>query len=40
MNWTWLTGQTTLEHMKEEHAAEYERTFGKDESREPGERES
>ncbi len=30
MNWTWLTGQTTLEHMKEEHAAEYERTFGED----------
>ncbi len=27
MNWTWLTGQTTLEYMKEEHAAEYERTF-------------
>jgi cytochrome b subunit of formate dehydrogenase len=30
MNWTWLTGETTLEHMKEEHAAEYERTFKKD----------
>jgi cytochrome b subunit of formate dehydrogenase len=31
MNWTWLTGQTTLEYMKEEHGAEYERKFGKDE---------
>ncbi len=31
MNWTWLTGQTTLEYMKEEHAEEYERTFGREE---------
>jgi cytochrome b subunit of formate dehydrogenase len=30
MNWTWLTGQTTLEYMKEEHPAEYERVFGED----------
>ena len=28
MNWAWLNGQTTLEYMKEEHAAEYEKTFG------------
>ena len=31
MNWTWLTGQTTLEYMKEEHAEEYDRLFGEDE---------
>ena len=30
MNWAWLNGQTTLEYMKEEHGAEYERTFGSD----------
>jgi cytochrome b subunit of formate dehydrogenase len=28
MNWTWLNGQTTLEYMKEEHGAEYDRVFG------------
>ena len=28
MNWAWLNGQTTLEYMKDEHAAEYERMFG------------
>ncbi len=28
MNWTWLNGQTTLEYMKDEHAAEYDRVFG------------
>ena len=28
MNWAWLNGQTTLEYMKEEHPAEYERQFG------------
>jgi len=29
MNWAWLTGQTTVEYMKDEHPAEYERLFGK-----------
>jgi hypothetical protein len=29
MNWAWLTGQTTVEYMKDEHPAEYERRFGK-----------
>jgi cytochrome b subunit of formate dehydrogenase len=28
MNWAWLNGHTTLEYMKEEHGAEYERVFG------------
>ena len=28
MNWAWLNGQTTLEYMKEEHPAEYDRKFG------------
>jgi cytochrome b subunit of formate dehydrogenase len=28
MNWAWLNGQTTLEYMKDEHPAEYERMFG------------
>ena len=28
MNWAWLTGQTSLEYMKDEHPAEYEREFG------------
>ncbi len=28
MNWAWLNGQTTLEYMKDEHGAEYDRTFG------------
>jgi cytochrome b subunit of formate dehydrogenase len=27
MNWAWLNGHTTVEYMKEEHAAEYERVF-------------
>ncbi|HEX9291661.1 MAG TPA: cytochrome b/b6 domain-containing protein [Anaeromyxobacteraceae bacterium] len=31
MNWAWLNGQTTLEYMKDEHAAEYERVFRKEE---------
>jgi cytochrome b subunit of formate dehydrogenase len=30
MNWAWLNGQTTLEYMKEEHPAEFEKMFGKD----------
>ncbi|GEJ58667.1 cytochrome b/b6 domain-containing protein [Anaeromyxobacter diazotrophicus] len=30
MNWAWLNGQTTLEYMKDEHAAEYDRVFGED----------
>jgi cytochrome b subunit of formate dehydrogenase len=30
MNWAWLNGHTTLEYMKDEHAAEFERTFEKD----------
>jgi cytochrome b subunit of formate dehydrogenase/nitrate/TMAO reductase-like tetraheme cytochrome c subunit len=29
MNWAWLTGQVTVEFMKDEHPAEYDRTFGK-----------
>ncbi|HSB19221.1 MAG TPA: cytochrome c3 family protein [Anaeromyxobacteraceae bacterium] len=29
MNWAWLTGQTTVEFMKDEHPAEYERVYGK-----------
>jgi cytochrome b subunit of formate dehydrogenase len=29
MNWAWLTGQTTVEFMKEEHPAEYDRLFRK-----------
>jgi cytochrome b subunit of formate dehydrogenase len=29
MNWAWLTGQTTVEFMKEEHPAEYDRVFGR-----------
>jgi len=29
MNWAWITGQTTLEFMKDEHPAEYDKTFGK-----------
>jgi cytochrome b subunit of formate dehydrogenase len=29
MNWAWLTGQTTVEYMKDEHPAEYDRVFGK-----------
>ena len=33
MNWAWLNGQTTLEYMKDEHAAEYERVFGDEERR-------
>ena len=33
MNWAWLNGQTTLEYMKDEHAAEYERTFGEGKER-------
>jgi cytochrome b subunit of formate dehydrogenase len=33
MNWTWLTGQTTLEYMKDEHPAEFERVFRDDEER-------
>ena len=28
MNWAWLNGQTTLEYMKDEHPAEYDRVFG------------
>ncbi|HET7754558.1 MAG TPA: cytochrome b/b6 domain-containing protein, partial [Anaeromyxobacteraceae bacterium] len=32
MNWAWLTGQTSVEFMKDEHPVEYEREFG--ESRE------
>jgi cytochrome b subunit of formate dehydrogenase len=28
MNWAWLNGQTTLEYMKDEHPAEFEREFG------------
>jgi cytochrome b subunit of formate dehydrogenase len=28
MNWAWLTGQTSVEFMKDEHPAEYEREFG------------
>lgn len=30
MNWAWLNGQTSLEYMKDEHAAEYQRVFGED----------
>jgi cytochrome b subunit of formate dehydrogenase len=33
MNWAWLNGQTTLEYMKDEHPAEYERVFGDKEQR-------
>jgi cytochrome b subunit of formate dehydrogenase len=33
MNWAWLNGQTSLEYMKDEHAAEYDRVFGDDEER-------
>jgi cytochrome b subunit of formate dehydrogenase len=33
MNWAWLNGQTTLEYMKDEHPAEYERTFGNEDQR-------
>jgi cytochrome b subunit of formate dehydrogenase/nitrate/TMAO reductase-like tetraheme cytochrome c subunit len=29
MNWAWLTGQVTVEFMKDEHPAEYDRRFGK-----------
>jgi len=29
MNWAWLTGQTTVEFMKDEHPAEYEKRFGR-----------
>jgi hypothetical protein len=29
MNWAWLTGQITVESMKDEHPAEYDRMFGK-----------
>jgi cytochrome b subunit of formate dehydrogenase len=29
MNWVWLTGQTTVEFMKDEHPAEYDRLFRK-----------
>jgi cytochrome b subunit of formate dehydrogenase len=29
MNWAWLTGQTTVEFMKDEHPAEYDRVFRK-----------
>jgi cytochrome b subunit of formate dehydrogenase len=28
MNWAWLNGETTLEYMKDEHPAEFERQFG------------
>ena len=34
MNWTWLTGRTSLEFMKEEHPEEYQRRFGDDVDRE------
>jgi cytochrome b subunit of formate dehydrogenase len=33
MNWAWLNGQTTLEYMKDEHPAEYDRVFGPKERR-------
>jgi len=29
MNWAWLTGQVTVEFMKDEHPAEYDRRFGR-----------
>ncbi len=29
MNWAWITGQVTVEFMKEEHPAEYDRVFRK-----------
>ncbi|MBI5070050.1 MAG: cytochrome b/b6 domain-containing protein [Deltaproteobacteria bacterium] len=29
MNWAWITGQTSVEFMKDEHPAEYEKTIGK-----------
>ena len=29
MNGAWLTGQTTVEFMKDEHPAEYEKRFGR-----------
>ena len=33
MNWAWLNGQTTLEYMKDEHEAEYDRVFGDEDRR-------
>jgi cytochrome b subunit of formate dehydrogenase/nitrate/TMAO reductase-like tetraheme cytochrome c subunit len=29
MNWAWLNGRTTIEYMKDEHPAEYEKVFKK-----------
>jgi cytochrome b subunit of formate dehydrogenase len=29
MNWAWITGQTTVEFMKDEHPAEYDRVYRK-----------
>lgn len=33
MNWVWLTGKITTEHLKHHHPLEYEEMFGEDENR-------